>query len=174
MHVILKPGSNILFIADVIVFGAIAIWILKTQIQSAIKVFTLTCCASLFGNFHMNTVFFPKMASYNSQIEAAKYANKPQFAGAQIYSLRQSNNSFQFYCNKPVGFVALDQFKNFTPQGQAIFFASQASVDQLTNEGAKFSIVASFTDYPQENILPKFINAETRSQVLSRAYLISK
>jgi len=122
----------------------------------------------------MNMVFFPKMASYNSQIAAGKWVNQPQFEGTHIYTLRLSNNSFQFYCNKSVDFVALDKFKNFKPIGPAVFYASQASVDQLSNEGSKFHIIASFVDYPQENILPKFINIKTRQQVLSKAYLISK
>lgn len=174
VHFILKPGSSVLFIADIIIFGAIAIWIFKQEINIAVKIFALTCCASLFGNFYMNAVFFPKMASYNSQVEAAKYVNRAQFADAHLYSLRQSNNSFQFYCNNPVNFVALDEFKNFDPKGPALFFASQASVDQLAQEGTKYKIIASFVDYPQENILPKFINPATRNEVLSKAYLISK
>ncbi|WP_147321980.1 ArnT family glycosyltransferase [Mucilaginibacter conchicola] len=174
VHIMLKPENSVMFITGIILFGLVAAWIVRQQVSSAVKIFALTCCASLFGNFYMNTVFFPKMASYNSQVKAAKYANQPQFAGSGVYSLRQSNNSFQFYCNKPVGFVALNEFKNFDPQGPVIFFASQASVDQLSAEGSKFKIIASFVDYPQENILPQFINAKTRYKVLSKAYLISK
>ncbi|TWR28291.1 glycosyl transferase [Mucilaginibacter achroorhodeus] len=174
VHILLRPASSLLFIADVMAFGGLVIWLIKQQIPSALKVFACTCCAALFGNFYMNTVFFPKMASYNSQIQAANFVNKPIFANANIYSLRQSNNSFQFYCKKPVNYIGLEDFGKFSPKGKSIFYASQASLDQLRNESAQFTIIATFVDYPQENILPKFINYKTRQQVLSKAYLITK
>jgi hypothetical protein len=47
-------------------------------------------------------------------------------------------------------------------------------MDELVRNKAEFNVVASFTDYPQENILPAFINSATRQKVLGKVYLISK
>ncbi|MCO5935822.1 glycosyltransferase family 39 protein [Mucilaginibacter sp. RB4R14] len=174
IHVFAKPASNLLFITAVVLFGSIAAAISLKVKEIAYKVFMLTCCSVLFANFYLNTVFFPLVTSYNGQIPAARYASQPQFADANLYTLRMSNNSFQFYSNRPVQFVPLEGFKDFKPAGKALFFASQASVDYLTNTHADFKVVKSFIDYPQENMLPKFINSATRSQVISKAYLISK
>ncbi|MES2266349.1 MAG: glycosyltransferase family 39 protein [Bacteroidota bacterium] len=174
MHILAKPASNVYFIVAILLFGVLAAAISIKVRETAYKVFMLTCCSVLFANFYLNTVLFPVVASYNSQIPAARYASRPKFADAKLYSLRMSNNSFQFYSNKPVAFVPLEGFKDFTPTGKALFFASQASVEYLINTKADFKIVKSFTDYPQENVLPKFINSATRSQVISKAYLISK
>ncbi|HEK21723.1 MULTISPECIES: ArnT family glycosyltransferase [unclassified Mucilaginibacter] len=173
IHLLAAPGSNFLFITGTLIFGITAILIITRLKEQSLRVFMLTCCMALFANFYMNTVFFPFLASYNAQVTAARYANS-NFKGTDLYSLRLSNNSFQFYSNRPVQYISLDDFKRFVPQGRALFYASQASVDYLRQQGAAFKIVQTFTDYPQENILPKFINAKTREQVLSKAYLISK
>jgi hypothetical protein len=39
---------------------------------------------------------------------------------------------------------------------------------------AKFTILKSFTNYPQENIMPRFINKATRHDVLNHVYLITR
>ncbi|MFD0763690.1 ArnT family glycosyltransferase [Mucilaginibacter lutimaris] len=174
IHLLAKPASNLYFIVALILFGSIAAAIIIKVKETPYKIFMLTCCSVLFANFYLNTVIFPLVASYNSQIPAAKYANRPEFSDARLYSLRMSNNSFQFYSNKPVEFIPLERFKDFKPAGKTLFFASQASVDYLNNTHADFKIIRSFIDYPQENVLPKFINVATRGQVLSKAYLISK
>lgn len=174
IHVYAKPPSNLLFMLAIALFGLIAVAITIKVKETAYKIFMLTCCSVLFANFYLNTVFFPLVASYNAQIPAARYASQQQFANAKLYTLRMSNNSFQFYSNKPVEFVPLEGFKDFKPTGKALFFASQASVDYFTSAHTNFKIIKAFIDYPQENVLPKFINSDTRSQVLSKAYLISK
>jgi hypothetical protein len=68
----------------------------------------------------------------------------------------------------------MEDFNAFKPTGKSIFFVSQSTVDYLTKAMHNFKIIASFIDYPQENILPAFINSATRSTVLSKVYLISK
>ncbi|GGH13847.1 ArnT family glycosyltransferase [Mucilaginibacter phyllosphaerae] len=174
IHIYLKPASPLLFITDLAVFGLLAAFIIIKIKQAGYRVFLLTCCAVLFANFYLNTVMFPTIASYNGQVSAGKYINQPQFTNARIYTLRPSNNIFQFYCNQPVDLVAIADFEKFPANKQAIFFASQASLDELASNKAGFRIIKAFTDYPQENILPAFINSATRSKVLSRVYLISR
>jgi 4-amino-4-deoxy-L-arabinose transferase-like glycosyltransferase len=174
IHIYLRPASNLLFVVDCLLFsGAALIIVLKVKTGSY-KTFMLTCCAVLFANFYMNTVLFKTIASYNGQVDASKFINQPRFKDARIYSLRPSNNVFQFYTNKPVDYIPMEDFGRFIPAGNAIFFVSQPTVDYLTQNHQAFKVIATFTDYPQENILPKFINSTTRSAVLSKVYLISK
>jgi len=55
-----------------------------------------------------------------------------------------------------------------------LFYADQESIDYLNQHGIRFMVVNTFWDYPQENILPAFINASTRQSTLQKAYLIRK
>ena len=134
----------------------------------------LACCAVLFVNFYLVTVFFKTVASYNGQIKAGAYSNQQQFNNAHFYSLSNANNIFQFYSNRSVDYLPIDDFGKFAPRDSAIFFAGQPMVNRFTNEHIPFKVIASFTDYPQENILPAFVNSAARGKVLSKVYLITK
>ncbi|RYU90496.1 glycosyl transferase [Mucilaginibacter terrigena] len=174
IHLFLKPVNSVLFIADCLIFGVLAAAIVIKIQAGNYRLFMLTCCAVLFANFYMNTVFFPTVASYNGQVSAGRYINQPRFKDALVYSLRPSNNVFQFYCSKPVDLILPEDLEKHTLPDNAIFFANQVSVDYLVDNHISFKVIKAFTDYPQENILPAFINSATRYKVLSKVYLISK
>jgi 4-amino-4-deoxy-L-arabinose transferase-like glycosyltransferase len=175
IHIYLKPASGTGFlIAGGIVFGAVSI-ATATRVKVAThKMFILACCAVLFANFYLVTVFFKTVASYNGQIKAGIYSNQEQFSPAHFYSLSKANNIFQFYSERSIDYLPLEEFGKFTPRDNAIFFAGQPMLDRFTIEHIPFKVVASFVDYPQENILPAFVNSATRSTVLSKVYLITK
>lgn len=139
-----------------------------------LRAFFLACLAVLFANFYLDTVFYNIMADYNGQIKAANYINGDLFDGYHLYSLKFENNIFQFYSKRPVAYIPLDSFKNFNPPPHSIFYARKLSVDILKQQHAEFRVLSSFPNYPQENILPKFVNAATRGTILDSVYLITK
>jgi 4-amino-4-deoxy-L-arabinose transferase-like glycosyltransferase len=173
LHVYFKPTGNLLLIIGAAVFGAIVVTVFLKVAQQQHRLFIFTCCAVLFANFYLNTVFFKAVASYNGQIAAAKYVNQ-HAAGAPVYSLSMSNNVFQFYCNKPVGFVDADAFNDFKTTNGAIYYVNRQTMDALVQSHASFKVIKAFVNYPHENILPAFINSATRYKVLNQVYLISK
>ncbi|SDF20164.1 4-amino-4-deoxy-L-arabinose transferase [Mucilaginibacter pineti] len=174
IHYFLQPGSSVLLWIDIVVFGIMVYLISSKAGQNNRKIFLLNCLAVLFANFYVNTVLYPTIASYNGQITAAAFVNEPQFANSPVYALKSENNVFQFYCDKPVSTILLEDFKKFNAPGNAVFFVGKWDVDYLTKNKAGFIIIRSFENYPQEAILPNFINKATRPQVLDRVYLISK
>jgi 4-amino-4-deoxy-L-arabinose transferase-like glycosyltransferase len=170
----LKPDNSLLFLIDCIAFVLLVIAIV-TQIKPAHqKIFLLNCSVALFANFYLTTVLYREVAAYNGQITAARYINQPIFSSSHLYSLKPQNNVFQFYVNKPVDYIPLEQFGTFKSSGNEIFYANQASINYLTQTHAGFKIIQSFTNYPQERILPDFINKPNRFKVLDKVYLISK
>lgn len=139
-----------------------------------LRAFFLACLAVLFANFYLNTVFYNIMADYNGQIKAANYLNGDLFDGYHLYSLKFENNIFQFYSKRPISYIPLDSFKNYNPPPHSIFYARKLSIDILNRQHAEFKILSSFPNYPQENILPQFVNAATRGAILDSVYLITK
>ena len=169
-----KPDSILFFMIDCTVLVA-GLFILLPKIkQTHLRAFFLACIAVLFANFYLNTVFYRIMTDYNGQIKAARYVNSDSFSGYHLYSLRFENNIFQFYSKRPIDYVPLDSFKSFTPPAHSIFYARKQSIDILNQMHVPFKILSSFSNYPQENILPKFVNANTRETVLDSVYLITK
>ncbi|MDB5018165.1 MAG: hypothetical protein JWQ84_2997 [Mucilaginibacter sp.] len=170
----LKPLHYFLFAVDCVFLGVLFFLITSKIKEPYIKVFFLNCAAALFVGFYLNTVFYNEITPYKGEIAAAQYTNQKPFDNFHIYSLKAGNNIFQFYCKRPVDIIPLEQFNKFKPDGISFFYANRQSVDYLTQTHANFRIVRSFINYPQENILPAFINKATRYKVLDSVYIIAK
>lgn len=171
LNYFLKAANQVYFIADCLLF-AILVFAIYTQIKEAGKrIFFLSCSAALFAGFYLNTVFYNEITPYKGQITAAEYINQQPFDKFQVYSLKFENNIFQFYCKHPINYVPLTDFNSLKVKG--IFYAGQPSIDYLNSIHARYHVIKSFVNYPQENILPKFINKATRQQVLDHVYLIA-
>ncbi|WP_374949408.1 ArnT family glycosyltransferase [Mucilaginibacter sp.] len=174
IHVFSKPPSPVWFFVDCILIGAMVVLIITKTPNSGQRVFMLNCCAVLFANLYMNSTFFKLLAGYNGQIDAAKFVNEPSSLAAHLYSVNASNNVFQFYSNRPVDYLDLAAFKKFKSDKPTMFFFGQPSIDYLNANHVQFKVVKTFINYPQENILPAFINKETRPRTLDRVYIITK
>ena len=174
VNILLKPASNLFFATDCLLFGLIATFALIRLKEAHIKAFALSCIAVLFTGFYLNTVLYNEIASYKGEIAAARYINQEPFNSVDIYSLKFENNNFQFYCKRPVNFLPIDQLRKFRPAKPSVFYASQLSIDYLQQTHVEFKVLKSFVTYPQENILPAFINRSTRQNVLGRVYLIMR
>jgi len=169
----MKPDVNGYFIAGTIVLGLFAI-LISLQIKTLCKkTFLLNCTMALFANFYLSTILYKEVAAYNGQITAARYVNQ-NLSSVPVYSLREQNNVFQFYTQKPVNYIPLEQFGTYKFPANAVFYANQASVNYLNQQNISFKIVQSFTNYPQEQVLPNFVNKPNRYKVLDKVYLISK
>jgi 4-amino-4-deoxy-L-arabinose transferase-like glycosyltransferase len=174
IHFFSAPGNTLFFVIDVVAFAILVTLIWRQVNEAHKKAFLISCCAVLFANFYLNTVFYKQLVTYKGQITAADYINQNRFNNYHIYSFRAENNIFQFYCKKPVDLVQLEQFTTFKADSNSAFYASQQSMDYLLQTHAGFRVIRSFVNYPQENILSAFINQATRSKVLDHVYLITK
>ncbi len=174
IHYLSKPDHSLLFIIDCIAFGLIIVLIWAKVKTSHSKAFFFVCATMLFVNFYLNTTFYKLVASYNGQIKAASYINQNTSNAYHLYTLRLENNSFQFYTNKPIAYIPLDQFEHFDAPANSVFYATHTSVAYLRQTHAHFKVVKAFENYPQENILPAFVNKTTRNKVLDSVYLIKK
>jgi 4-amino-4-deoxy-L-arabinose transferase-like glycosyltransferase len=170
----LKPDHGVFFGVDCILFGLFILLVPASVKEAHKKAFFLAVATALFTGFYLNTVFYRVIVPYNGQQGAASYVNTNKFDNAKIYTLGPSNNIFQFYCKKPVELLPIENFKTFKPAGTPVFYVSQQSLNYLKQTHAGYKVVHSFINYPQENILPKFIDKEMRYQVLDSVYLIRK
>ena len=169
-----RPTHAVGFAVDCILFGLVIFFITTEVEQGYKKVFMLNCAAAIFVNLYLNTVFYNQIIVDKGEITAAEYVNQKRFDNYHLYSLRTANNIFQFYCKRPVDFIPLDQFNTFKPADSSAFYVNQESMDYLLKANTNFKLIKTFTEYPQENILPDFIDRNTRYKVLGLVYLITK
>ncbi len=174
LNIFSRPSQSLLFGADCfLLIFLISIILINIKNQHK-RLFYLACSASIFAGFYLNTIFYRVITSYNGQKLAAQYINLSPFKNAVIYTLNQDDNSFQFYCAKPVTPLKPENFKDTKSQSMEIYYARQSTLNYLNSAHVPYTLLRSFINYPQENILPKFINSDTRKQVLNRVYIISK
>ena len=174
LNYFLQPANNMLFWLDVVLFGLIIFAAIITVKEAHTRLFIFSCAAALFTGFYLNTVLFNQITPYKGEIAAARYINQTRFDGVRIYSVKLENNNFQFYCKRPVAFVPIDSLEKFVPVEPSVFYVNGRSMDTLVKRKATFIILKSFINYPQENIMPKFINKTTRHNVLNHVYLITR
>lgn len=128
----------------------------------------------LYVGFYVNTTLYPIIIANKGQINAAGQVNKTIPASQPVYSLKDQNNIFQFYCDRPVKLVPFQEFKTITTEPNAVFYADAEAIAYFQAQHIPFKVIWHGMDYPQENILPAFINAKTRGSTLQIVYLISK
>jgi len=174
LHFFMRPASLYYLVLEAIIYLILVAFIFKTQKNRPVRVFMLNCLTILFACYYVNTTLYPIIVANKAQLEAAADVNELFTDDYQVYSLKDQNNIFQFYCDKPVNLIPLQQFATASVSNKALFYADQESIDYLNQHGIRFMVVNTFWDYPQENILPAFINASTRQSTLQKAYLIRK
>lgn len=174
LNLLLKPSNDLFFAVDCVLLGLMILLVSIIVQEAHRKVFFLNCSVALFAGLYFNTIFFNEIVPYKGQITAAEYINQKPFDSYPIYSLKAENNIFQFYCKRQVGLVPIEQFKNFKTKDIPVFYVDHQSVDYLKKNHVAFKVIRSFVNYPHENILPAFINKETRHKVLDQVYLITK
>ncbi len=170
----LKPASQIFFVLDCALFAIIVLLVLAKVKTAHTRVFFLNCTAALFAGFYLNTVLYNEITPYVGQVAAAEYVDQKPFDRFHLYTLKAGNNIYQFYSKRPVDFVPIESFGAFKPKGIAVFYANQQSLDYLNQSHVGFKVIKAFVNYPQENILPTFLNKNARYQVLDHVYLITK
>jgi len=174
LNILLKPSDNFYIITGVLLFGLAAALVLIKIKETCRRMFLLSCITVLFAGFYANTVFVNEIVPYKGQIAAAEYINQEEFYNTRVYVLNDENNIFQFYCKRPIELVPIETFGSFEPPDPSVFYVNQLTMDDLNSRHASFKIVRTFVDYPKENILPAFINRDTRIQTLGKVYLIAK
>ncbi len=174
LNIFLRPQYDWFFWVDcLLLLAAIAIVVIYCGVATR-RLFFFSCTSALFAGFFLNTIFYNQVTPYRGEIAAANYINLKPFNRFPVYTLKSSNNIFQFYCSHQVTVLPLEQFKNFRAKEASLFYADQQSLQYLLKTHTTFKVIHSFITYPQENILPKFIYRNTRATVLDRVYLISK
>lgn len=165
----LKPANQILFIAELLGL-AILIFYLSRNTSGFKFIFLISCCATLFLNFYLNSIFYPILASYKADSQAPKYINQ-NFPGKPVYVIRSLSNPFQFYCNQPVQLLSQDSLKVNSPI-KKIIYADEETVQRLQKIHS-LTILKEVINYPNEIIYKDFINAKTRDKMLDKYFIIS-
>lgn len=164
----LKPDITPLFLTEVAGFGLL-IFYLKQKTSGFNFVFLLSCCATLFVNFYLNSTFYPLLASYKADVQAPKLINQ-NYLNQPVAVVRSSFNVFQFYCKQPVQVLSDQELNSFNPINK-IVYTDEETLKRLQKKHA-VEILKVIENYPNEIIYKNFVWYKTRPQALDRYYII--
>lgn len=174
LHFILHPGVPTYLVIGMGILLLGIVCFIRSKQEPHLKVFLLSCTVMVFVGFYVNTTLYPVIIENKGEIKAADYVNHFVPDSITVYSLKDQNNNFQFYCNRPVKLILFKKLSTTPSDPGAVFYADQETVDYLHNQHIAFKIIWQGWDYPQENILPAFINHNTRTSTLQKVYLITR
>jgi len=169
-----KPGYTPLFFVELLIFGIAAMIICFQAQEKRLTTLFLACLTSMFANLYLNTIFNKMVIGYRAQITAANYVNQTALNQYKIYNLGTENNIFQFYVNRQIDMLYFESFDKIKSGDKVLFFANQKTLNLLRTEHKYYTLVKAFPNYKYEQILPGFINQNTRSKVIDSVYLLSK
>jgi 4-amino-4-deoxy-L-arabinose transferase-like glycosyltransferase len=164
----LHPGNEVLFLGEVIGFIILVLYLYKKTSGFAF-VFLLSCAATIFVNFYLNSIFYPLLVSYKADAQAPIYINK-NFPGKHVYVIDSLSNPFQFYCKMPVQLLSKAELQD-GESVKKILYTNESGLKEL-QQNHPVKILKAVTNYPQERIFKDFIWYKKRSETLDQYYII--
>ena len=143
----------------------------ENRISSAIYVSVLVM---VFANTCIGINLYPQLAANKAELQAAEFINRQAAKQGSVFVLQNKFNSFQFYVNRSVKLISMQQFDEKPFNQHSYCYAHQEDIDLLNSKQIKYKTVKSYMDYDHEGILPQFLSPATRPLTLSKVYLISK
>ncbi|WP_412467345.1 ArnT family glycosyltransferase [Pedobacter sp. KLB.chiD] len=184
--------QNVLAVLIVLILSAVAVFFGFTDYYIAIVVLVILLTASflIFKGFRtenllarsavisvgmmifLSIFFYPSVLKYESGMEAGNWLKKnyPQSKAAVL--MYPDAYSFDFYANgEPKYFWSYEELNKSRDEKNLVIYAAESELAKLKKEyGAE--VLKSFGYYHITKLTPKFINAETRPQLLEHFYLV--
>ena len=141
-------------------------------IKDRFQVFYLTVVVVLFVNIYFNLVYYPALTLYQSDSQAAFWLNKHN--GSKLPIVKVNNNYFHaidFYSNEPV-LDYLPGEEHLLPKRPYILFAETETIDHMKQRGIKLEPLKTFESFQVTRVNGKFLNHNTRKEVLGTSQLV--
>lgn len=163
---------NFYFVA---IGGLILIFVSAFMLFKGLKVNTLLARSTFISiglMFFLSGFFYPSLLKYESGMQAGNWLkeNRPN---AKPAVLRYPDAySFDFYANgDPQYFWSYEDLAKYNNKQELIIYTPAAELERLKTE-YQAEVLKSFEYYHITKLTGKFIDAETRPQVLEQFYLV--
>lgn len=140
---------------------AALVYFYKNTGAAVLSSFVVACILYFF----LNLFFYPTLLHYQSGSKAAAYVNQNISADtAFVFELR--SYSFEFYANKKIRYLSLDDLKQKEQQNSVFVFTKNENVVQLEKDGFEVKVLQRFPHFHISMLNLKFLNYKTREKEL--------
>ncbi|MFC2080779.1 ArnT family glycosyltransferase [Bacteroidota bacterium] len=182
LQILFRPeGYILLALLALLLSGGVMFAILKSHIDSIVRVFYLSALISIVLNFFLNLIFYPQLLQYQSGSKAAEYANA-NYPGHELRTLGVPSYTIHFNAKAEVRNRSLEKLEEelqgrlnvMGPEASKLLvFTSHDFLDHLEKIRVDYEILEEFEHYHTTMVTGTFLNHKTRNETLRRHYLIS-
>jgi 4-amino-4-deoxy-L-arabinose transferase-like glycosyltransferase len=126
--------------------------------------------AALIVALFLNLILYPDLLKYQSGNQAAFFVNK-NYPNTPIARLLIYTPAGEFYLDRPLIATTIDSLNKRAYTG--LLLITQEEFKELENSEARFEILKEFEHFHITRLQLKFINANTRQQLLEKRYLVN-
>ncbi|MDO3694407.1 glycosyltransferase family 39 protein [Wenyingzhuangia sp. chi5] len=161
-----------------IIIGLIAIavllilFIIKEKASPFRKLIVSSVGFMILINFCLNTQFYPNLLQYQSGIKASKIIKENNIDVNHLYLRKDIEAwSVSFYAHKNLKEISVDEIPHQLKKGDWVYM-EEASFLQSKELGMEWAKVYPLDHYRITRLKLKFLNPKTRSETLSKRYLV--
>ncbi len=171
LHFYFKPGRQLLFFVAGTISLLSVFYFLKQKNSISQSLLVPAGIFACFIGFYVNSIFYPKLLSYQNGIESAEYVNNTFSKDKDIYAPFTDNYLyvFEFYSQNSLVRYKSDRF--LPPKG-SLMFLDPKELDRIKSMNTKYIVLKEFTNFRITKLKPEFLNPETRQKSLTPYYLI--
>ncbi|MFY7672374.1 ArnT family glycosyltransferase [Tenacibaculum sp. MEBiC06402] len=172
LSIVMKPEFNYWILLILLLCGSAIYLVFKTKQEKIKRILYLSAISFCFLYGFMLSHFYPTLFKYQGGVHAAKYINKNDFKDINLLKNNSYNFGFEFYCNKPINRISIEDLSNSQNKMNMNFFATKKDLTLFSEKNISFSIIKEFDYYRITKLKGKFLSPKTREKTLSKKYLI--
>jgi 4-amino-4-deoxy-L-arabinose transferase-like glycosyltransferase len=145
-------------------------YVMFKKYEPAAKIIIFSVLFSVFVNFSLNTQFYPNLLKYQAGNNMVDIIKKEQIDINKVYIFDKNYSwSLNFYTQRETPSVTEDELKT---KEDLWLFVYGKDLDRLKSEGISWNQSFEVPYYRITMLSLKFLNPETRSSALKKAYLV--
>lgn len=160
---------NLSFVGFVILSIGGFIWIARNIQTRLIQWMYFSAVSAILTYTFLMIHFYPTILPYQSGAKAALQVNKKHEGKGHLIDNKTRRFDFEFYLDELVERVKVADLENHKG---AVFYSNKKELKELVEKNIAFDTLEVIPFYPITRLSLKFINPETRQEVLDEKYLI--
>jgi len=136
------------------------------------KVFFAAVMCTAWGNFALNTLFYPRLLTYQPGKAAAEWISKVPGAQPAMYVI--SDHPIEFHAGRILPYVTSENVAAFLQTHSNVYiYTDDSGKDELAGYGYHVRVAASFKRHHPALLTFAFLNPHTRETTLEHRYWIT-
>ena len=146
------------------------IYFMLKREEMLLRIISITMCSAVVLNLVLNLHFYPSLLEYQGGSSMARIVSEEDIPVDNIYKLSEVHTwGLDFYNQYPVQTIGMGQLDRKT----AIWlYVNDQELELLRNSGHDWDIQHSVDQFRITRLQARFLNPDTRSEVVNRRHLI--